>query len=94
MAKISTVEERKAWVHGMIDSAKFEYFPLGDTNFLAVIATFKDGWEVMGYSVCVSKADYVREKGELYAREDVIEKAKTHYWRTVGYLAHCGKEDI
>lgn len=94
MAKITTVEERKAWVHEMLDSATFEYFPLGDTNFTAVVATFKDGWEILGHSVCVNKADYVKELGEKFARENVMDLAKDHYWKTVGYAAHCGKEEI
>ncbi len=87
---IGTVEERKTFVSEMLASVKYEYYHLDNTNYTVCIATFADGWSTLGYSVCVSAADYDSKIGDRISAENALAEAKTHYWRTVGYLAHCG----
>lgn len=91
---ISSVEARKNWVQHMLSSGKPQFFPLEGTNYTVCILTFEDGWSTIGYSVCVSNDDYQLEIGKQIALENAECEAKTHYWRTAGYLAKRGITEI
>lgn len=92
---ISTKDARKKFVHHMLSTATLsDVTRLGDTTWTVGVLNFADGWSVQGNAVCVNPADYSRGIAEEIITEDATEKAKTHYWRTVGYMALIGMTEV
>lgn len=91
---IADVASRKEFVHTLLATAEMTFTRMEGTQWGIGIMSFADGWSVQGNSVCVNPADYDEAVGTGIAHEDCLAKAKTHYWRTVGYLALIGQTEI
>lgn len=91
---IETTDQRKAYVDYMKNNATFACHKLPDTNYTVGIATFPDGWSTLGYSVCVSDADFNQVTDESIAKDNALEMADQHFWRTIGHLAKMGYKEV
>lgn len=92
---IFDVATRKTFVETMLKSGQpLEPARLDGTQWTFGVVQFADGWSVKGSAVCVDPAAYDVEKAKEIIAENAMAEASTHYWRTVGYLAMIGHEDI
>ncbi|CAL9957201.1 hypothetical protein VPHD518_0026 [Vibrio phage D518] len=92
---INNVAARKNFVETMLASGTpLEPVRLEGTQWTFGVVQFADGWSVKGSAVCVDPADYDVEKAKEIIAENAMAEASTHYWRTVGYLAMIGHDEI
>jgi hypothetical protein len=61
---------------------KEAYYVFPDTTLTICCLTLRNGYQVTGESACVNPANFVKETGEKYAREQAVEKI----WMLEGYL--------
>lgn len=69
--------------------AKYEDFKGGQKTTI-VVATLKNGFEVVGTSACVDPLDYVHEIGIANAKKRIIEKV----WELLGFLLQTARDGV
>ena len=61
---------------------KEQYYVFPDTTLTVCCLHLKNGYTVTGESACVNPANFNKEKGEKYAKEQAVNKI----WMLEGYL--------
>lgn len=67
-------------IHATILKAEYHVFP--GTTLTVCCLYLKNGFTVTGEAACVNPANYNKELGQNYARDNAIEKI----WQLEGYL--------
>ena len=92
--RISTIEERQAYVQHQLDTATPTFHQLPDTNYTICVLTLENGFQFTGKAVCVSANDYDWSKGCTISFDNAQAEAETYLWRVLGFCAHLGLEEL
>lgn len=68
------------YLHSIVD--KEEYHRFEGTTVTVCLLTLKNGFNVLGESACVDSANFNSRDGEIFAKENAINKL----WSLEGYL--------
>lgn len=84
---MSDVRVTPELINSLGESLTFKFERVGDSTVTACWSFLPNGFQVgYGQSACVDPANYNRELGEKYAKEDCITNSVDKLWELEGYM--------
>lgn len=84
---MSNVRVTPELINSLSESLTFKFERVGDSTVTACWSFLPNGFQVgYGQSACVDPANYNRELGEKYAKENCITNSVDKLWELEGYM--------